>query len=179
MATYTAITDAEIDQDSPITQTLMTKYRDNLTAVIEDDSTAPKIKQRMRYGQASNGGNITFSDLADYGGVEINAALKENSGSDPATLEIQYSVNSGSSYTAITDLLTSDDSPTQGAIGYGYFDFATGELSFVRMSDIQDGAQPGFSATVGGAPLAITNLRFSVSTGDRANVIIKAFGGIT
>lgn len=43
MATYTAITDAEIDQDSPITQTLMTKYRDNLTAVVEGDASAPKI----------------------------------------------------------------------------------------------------------------------------------------
>ena len=43
MATYTAITDAEIDQDSPITQTLMTKYRDNLTASIEGDDTAPRI----------------------------------------------------------------------------------------------------------------------------------------
>jgi hypothetical protein len=44
MATYTAITDAEIDQDSPITQTLMTKYRDNLTAVIEGDASAPQIQ---------------------------------------------------------------------------------------------------------------------------------------
>lgn len=43
MATYTAITDAEIDQDSPITQTLMTKYRDNLTATVEGDASAPKI----------------------------------------------------------------------------------------------------------------------------------------
>jgi hypothetical protein len=43
MATYTAITDAEIDQDSPITQTLMTKYRDNLIAVTEGDASAPKI----------------------------------------------------------------------------------------------------------------------------------------
>lgn len=43
MATYTAITDAEIDQDSPITQTLMTKYRDNLTAVVEGAPSAIKI----------------------------------------------------------------------------------------------------------------------------------------
>ena len=43
MATYTAITDAEIDQDSPITQTLMTKYRDNLTASIEGADSAPRI----------------------------------------------------------------------------------------------------------------------------------------
>jgi hypothetical protein len=43
MATYTAITDAEIDQDSPITQTLMTKYRDNLIATAEGASGAPSI----------------------------------------------------------------------------------------------------------------------------------------
>lgn len=43
MTTYTAITDAEIDQDSPITQTLMTKYRDNLIAVLEGDPSAPSI----------------------------------------------------------------------------------------------------------------------------------------
>lgn len=35
MATYTEITDAEIDQDSPLTQTLMTKYRDNTIAINE------------------------------------------------------------------------------------------------------------------------------------------------
>lgn len=43
MATYTAITDAEIDQDSPITQTLMTKYRDNLIATAEGAAGAPRI----------------------------------------------------------------------------------------------------------------------------------------
>jgi len=41
MTTYTAITDAEIDQDSPITQTLMTKYRDNLLAVITAGPGSP------------------------------------------------------------------------------------------------------------------------------------------
>lgn len=44
MATYTAITDAEIDQDSPVTQTLMTKYRDNLIATAEGAAGAPRIE---------------------------------------------------------------------------------------------------------------------------------------
>lgn len=175
MATYTAITDAEIDQDSPITQTLMTKYRDNLTAVIEDDSTAPKIKQWMRYGQ-SNTGNIDFSGLANYGGVEITAGLRESSGSDNAILEIQYSTNNGSSYTSITNILTAPDGGS--SLGSGYFDFTTGELSIVS-NEPTNTTYMGFTATVGGAPLAITNLRFGVSTGDYGNVILKAFGGIT
>lgn len=176
MATYTAITDAEIDQDSPITQTLMTKYRDNLTAVIEDDSSAPKIKQRMRYGE-TNGGNITFSDLANYGGVEITASLTEESGTDPATLEMLYSTNNGSSYTSITDILEAAHDGGNNTVN-GYFDFTSGELSLVGQYSVSD-TQPGQSLTVSGAPLAITNIRFTASSGDKASVIIKAFGGIT
>lgn len=44
MATYSEITDPEIDQDSPVTAILMEKYRDNLTAVIEGDTSSPGIR---------------------------------------------------------------------------------------------------------------------------------------
>jgi hypothetical protein len=47
MTTYTAITNAEIDQDSPLTETLATKYRDNLLAVLEGDATAPAIAKTL------------------------------------------------------------------------------------------------------------------------------------
>ena len=43
MTTYTTITNAEIDQDSPITQPLMTAMRDNPLAIAEGDSTAPGV----------------------------------------------------------------------------------------------------------------------------------------
>jgi hypothetical protein len=43
MTTYTAIPNGDIDQDSPITQPLMTALRDNLLAVQEGDPTAPKL----------------------------------------------------------------------------------------------------------------------------------------
>ena len=56
MTTYTAITDAEIDQDSPITQTLMTKYRDNLIAVLEGDPSAPSILDNI--ANTSVGGGV-------------------------------------------------------------------------------------------------------------------------
>ena len=44
MSTYTAIADAEIDQDSPVTQILLTKYRENMLAIQQGDATAPKIQ---------------------------------------------------------------------------------------------------------------------------------------
>lgn len=175
MPTYTAIPNTQIEPEAPVTSELMTLLRDNPLSIIEDDSTAPKIKQRMRYGQ-SVGGNITFSDLANYGGVEITAGVREISGTDTATLEMQYSTNNGSSYTTITNIVTAPD-PDGVSTGHGYFDFATGELSIV--SDRPGATYPGFTTTVGGAPLAITNLRFVVSTGDYGTVIIKAFGGVS
>lgn len=44
MTTYTAITDSEIDADSPITVNLMTLMRDNPIALSEGATGAPRIK---------------------------------------------------------------------------------------------------------------------------------------
>lgn len=46
MTTYSTIADADVDQDSPITQTLMTALRDNVLAIQQGDSTAPHIASR-------------------------------------------------------------------------------------------------------------------------------------
>jgi hypothetical protein len=45
MTTYTAITNSQIDQDSPITTGLMTQIRDNPIAISEGSSGAPKIQE--------------------------------------------------------------------------------------------------------------------------------------
>jgi hypothetical protein len=44
MSTYTAIADAEIDVDSPVTQILLTKYRENMLAIQQGDASAPRIQ---------------------------------------------------------------------------------------------------------------------------------------
>lgn len=41
MATFTTITDGQLDQDSPITEPLMTALRDNPIAIAQGDSTVP------------------------------------------------------------------------------------------------------------------------------------------
>ncbi|KKN39085.1 hypothetical protein LCGC14_0746810 [marine sediment metagenome] len=43
MTIYVAITNAEIDSESPYTTALATKYRDNLLAIQEDDASAPNL----------------------------------------------------------------------------------------------------------------------------------------
>ena len=43
MTTYVAIPNGDIDQDSPVTQPLMTALRDNPLAMFEGDATAPRL----------------------------------------------------------------------------------------------------------------------------------------
>ena len=73
MTTYTTITNAEIDQDSPITQPLLTALRDNPLAIAEGDPTGPGLSvlgfepltagDVPRYINAPSSGTSSSDDL--------------------------------------------------------------------------------------------------------------------
>jgi hypothetical protein len=62
MTTYTAIPDADIDTDSPLTQSLMTLLRDNPLGIQEGASGAPRI---VRGAIAAGVGHRWFFDYGD------------------------------------------------------------------------------------------------------------------
>lgn len=75
MTTYTAIANTDIDQDSPVTQPLMTAMRDNPIAIAEGASGAPKLRTKNVFG---GGGaleipatNYDFTGLDDFGGARF------------------------------------------------------------------------------------------------------------
>lgn len=59
MTTYSTITDGQIDQDSPVTQPLLTALRDNPIAIAEGASGAPSIL-------AGIGSNSTAGVVGSY-----------------------------------------------------------------------------------------------------------------
>ena len=63
MTTYTAITNGEIDQDSPVTQPLLTALRDNPIAIAEGASGAPKVQ-----GQALDNVFLGFFEASGSSG---------------------------------------------------------------------------------------------------------------
>lgn len=182
MATYTAITDAEIDQDSPITQTLMTKYRDNLTASMEGDPTAPKMVSKARdkailYGSRNSSGNIDFSGLSIYGGVEFELVGLSTSATFGLEIRLDYSINSGSSYSDWRSSANAIASASTSApvVASGYIDFSTGYARSITSQgnsyDILSTATP---------PLAVTNLRFIYANqSGNCAVILKPYGAIS
>lgn len=127
MATYTAITDAEIDQDSPITQTLMTKYRDNLIATAEGASGAPRIdlpaiQDALGDVQERDVGSYTFAWYAVNAPTTLSNGASIAVGTEiaGASLRVSTSVTSASTtfYTPPTDDKTSTGStfPTSGTV---------------------------------------------------------------
>lgn len=56
MTAYVPILDGDIDQDSPVTQTLMTALRDNSIAITEGSSGAPRIQAKALGDDVASGG---------------------------------------------------------------------------------------------------------------------------
>lgn len=171
MTTYTTIANGAIDQDSPVTQTLMQALRDNPTAIAEDASGAPKIARKMK---ASNSLAATadITGLGDYGGIEFTLLAVEASGTSQEPVNFQYSTDGGSTWSATTKIGEVSD-PSESAIVYGYFDFATGKLvSICSGSSLAD--QFFVNTIVSGASLNIDAVRFSC---DSIAAIVKPNGG--
>jgi len=71
MTTYTTIPDADIDQDSPVTQPLMTALRDNPIAIAEADSSVaagllPSVKLGTLTTTSGATHSLTSLDLSPY-----------------------------------------------------------------------------------------------------------------
>lgn len=63
MTTYTSIPNSDIDQDSPVTQPLMTALRDNPIAITEGATGAPRIVAAgIEGGDVSAAGEVYYSD---------------------------------------------------------------------------------------------------------------------
>lgn len=66
MTTYTTIPDGDIDQDSPVTQPLMTALRDNPIAIAEGASGAPRINLSAVSQVVTAGAFYAIGDRSTY-----------------------------------------------------------------------------------------------------------------
>jgi len=179
MATYTAITNGQIDQDSPITQPLMTALRDNPIAMAEGDSSAPKFATQAQVAgtfATTSGGTAVFTNLDDYAGVEFKVLVREGTGTDDQDVTIEYSTNNGSTWSTPAKIGHVRHEST-AAIAMGYFNFSDGTLVSICDGAAGDPVVQGFFAntTMAGASNNINALRFSCDT---IAVILNPNGGI-
>lgn len=173
MTTYVPIPNGDTDQDSPITQPLIVALRDNPIAIAEDDSTAPKIKRKVKI---QTGATAVFSGLGDYGGCVVHGSFFGGAGAGTHDFAVEVS-DDGTTYYGTTALLSGLASSSSIPFSFS-LDFESGDYLLVG-----GGAYTSvFSAsgTITGASLAITHVRF-VATGTAATgyYFMEPNGGIT
>lgn len=129
MTTYTAIANAAIDQDSPVTQPLMTALRDNPIAITEGASGAPRVQPEalsLYYGSGSATRNtsgssavIEVTDLDNVDYVLLTGSVVVTSFSALGSVVYAVSTDSGVTYGSEVTVL-SVDANTSGTASSGF-----------------------------------------------------------
>jgi len=96
MTTYTAIIDSEIDTDSPVTESLMTRIRDNPIAISEGSAGAPKIQNAAIATDAVRSAQIQASAV---GASEIaDGSVGATELGTNSVIDAKIKISSGTSY---------------------------------------------------------------------------------
>lgn len=125
MTTYTTIPDGDIDQDSPVTQPLMTALRDNPIAIQEGDATAPNLLLGVAAKSAAGGigtyvfaKSTTASDVG-YGSTRAGSALT------PTSALTAISTGSGTNFDSLNFTLNSGSALSGTWRCMGTYDYST------------------------------------------------------
>lgn len=117
MTTYTAIASTEVDADSPLTDTLMTRLRDNPLAIAEGASEAPYIQTAWHpynsvvvgdaftgrlWDFATNGAVIDVVTPYFLAGYEYRMRMHGLTASSVATLVAQFYTDAGAYTSSLT-----------------------------------------------------------------------------
>ena len=178
MTTYTDIPDGDVDQDSPVTQPLLTALRDNPIAIAEGAAGAPKIADKVVVGV----GTTTLSGLDDFGGLFLIGGARETNASASATstieFTIEFSTDDGATFSS-PQTIESVSQSGDTSIGSGsqislyidlYVDFDTGAYTgvssgaggiLINSIGLRRSFCDAVSGTVTGMSGSVTDIRFS------------------
>lgn len=157
MPAWTTISNALVAVGAKPFATTIQALRDNVEALAEGASGAPKI----RVVHTVSGGpstTQTFTGLGDYSGISFEIKARNNSGA-ARTLTIEYSTNGGGAWSATTTIHSSGVSEQLNVSGA--FDFSGGNLLAIIGSSVASQGVARTSTTMAGASLAIDAIRFA------------------
>jgi len=153
MASWTDIDTNRLLPGEPWTSGKALALEENIRALAEQSSGAPRIADNVVSGEASGGGNLIFSGLQEYSGFLAWGGYDESGGAD--NMVVAYALNGGA--------LSSNTTIINQAGSFVFFlDFTTGAWQAISTGsnlDINTGTIAGIDETV-------TDLRFSSTSSD-------------
>lgn len=129
MTTYVAIPNGDIDQDSPVTQPLLTAIRDNPIAISEGATGAPRNMPNSLDLYLASGnlvaGGTSIIDLAGYDRLILKATMISNI-TAATSIQIRFSNDNGASFGAYQTLVTAAAANNSGGTIEADFSLQTG-----------------------------------------------------
>ena len=160
MATFSTIADGSIDQDSPITQSLMTALRDNTLAIQQGDDTAPNIVSRA-LGLSIVTGSVTHTSST------TSTICTMNTGVDANLADSNYALMCG-----VIDCTANSDSITATV----FSNRVSAPVNLVRASFGSTGSQSFCFLYETGGSSEFVNLRLTTTLTGTGT--ISAYGAI-
>lgn len=102
MTSYVAIADSDIDPESPLVATLMTRLRDNPIAITEGSTGAPKIQTAGITDLAVTGGKLKASTAGNYLVMPLANAKASGAATTTPQKILEYIVGRSGAYRTIT-----------------------------------------------------------------------------
>ena len=180
MTTYTTITNAEIDQDSPITQPLLTALRDNPVAITEGAAGAPKVQAAALdtfIGRVNK--NVGGDDSLVIRNLDTQASIICVGGVSEGRLDVQLSDSNGSAWATASIILNTPTTSSLAATLNISINLLNGDL-IVSGSGVEDIVGSGItynlyglSGTVATPTGTVNAVRFLGT----ANFSLNVYGG--
>lgn len=167
MTAWSNISNAQIDQDSPVDQVLLTQLRDNPRALAEQASGAPKIALKSVIGSFS--GQYLDVSVAGFLGARFSLHVYNSDASLARTITFDATDGSYLGAKLLATIPTSSNATLEG-----FFDFATGIVHGVVS---YQGTAATFNQTISGASTGITGIRFTQEASISGAAIVHPNGG--
>lgn len=186
MATYRSIADSETDPKAPVTSELMKALALNPIAIMEGQSGAPRLAEKIQIGRGTDENWTTISNLSTGGGVYVDWFAICTTSTEPSTQtgSIQFEISTdGSTFTNTTTIaITGATNGPAQMNGSFYFDFASGgwQSAYSQLSGPASSTANIGSGTISGGPHSIVSIRFRAlgyQTSSQLAVMCRLQGG--
>lgn len=176
MTTYTAIPNSDVDQDSPVTQTLVTLLRDNPLAIAEGSTDAPRVQPRALQtgllGKTSATSEVF--DITNIKAVRLDLAAYFSNTSGSAVFQAAFSDDGGSTWGSAQNVFTISDEDSIKTIGTVFveIDCETGSYDAAGVMGNESGSNIISDSGTLTVPTNANRVRFSKSS------VFGAFNGL-
>lgn len=145
VANFSAIDDTEVDADSPITETLVTRLRDNSYWIDPATTRTTATSNTLVLTPNQTAGTTQWQEVSSLAGIDSTNELQSASGAaSPQSIAFTTPADADSISGSVTFLVDDTANDIQGYIPHFHYDISSKTFSYILIDEI-GGASAGLS----------------------------------